>query len=118
VNPLVLDFLREKNLPAADARSKSWDEFAVAGAPEWISSSRSAIPRPGGVPDLAGPSVTAHWGVEDPAAHMDDPAKARKLVEEAFRVLRTRISLLLALPVETLDRVAIEVKAREYGHAT
>ena len=82
VNPLVLDFLREKNLPASDARSKSWDEFAVAGAPRMdliITVCDSAAGE--ACPIWPGHPVTAHWGVEDPAAHMDDPAKARKVIE-------------------------------------
>lgn len=119
VNPLVLAFLREKNLPVEDARSKSWDDFAAPGAPPMdfiITVCDSAAGE--ACPIWPGRPVTAHWGVADPAAHMDDPVKARKLIEEAFRVLRIRISLLLALPVEHLDRVAIEAKAREFGRAS
>ena len=57
--------------------------------------------------------MTAHWGVEDPVTYMDSPGKAEKVIEEAFRILRSRILLLLSLPVERLDRLALQAKTRD-----
>jgi arsenate reductase len=113
VNPLVLDFLRRKGVSTRGARSKSWEEFSAAGAPQMDfvitvcdSAAGEACPLGPGHP------VTAHWGVEDPALHMNDPGKAEKVIEDAFRILRGRILLLLSLPVEKLDRLALQAKTR------
>lgn len=116
VNPLVLEFLREKHLPVAGARSKSWDEFAGSGAPKMdfiITVCDSAAGE--ACPIWPGRPITAHWGVEDPAAHMQDAAKARSVIERAYEVLKKRITRLLELPVEQLDRSALQAKVKEIG---
>jgi arsenate reductase len=116
VNPLVLEFLEEKGVSTLGARSKSWEEFSRPGAPEMdlvITVCGQAAGE--ACPVWPGHPATAHWGVEDPAAHMDNPAKARKLIDDAFRILRARIALLLSLPMEKLDRLALESKTREIG---
>jgi len=116
LNPTVMAFLAEKGISTEGARSKSWDEFTAAGAPrmDFIitvcdSAAREACPIWPGRP------VSAHWGVEDPAAYADDPAMARKVTEEAFRVLRRRIELLVALSMEKLDRSTVHAKLKEIG---
>jgi arsenate reductase len=114
VNPLVLDFLRRKGVSAQGARSKSWEEFSAPGAPQMdfvITVCDSAAGE--ACPIWPGHPVTAHWGVEDPATYMDNPGKAEKVIEAAFRILRSRISLLLSLPVEKLDRLALQAKIRD-----
>jgi arsenate reductase len=114
VNPLVLDFLRSKGVSTQGARSKSWEEFSAAGAPQMdfvITVCDSAAGE--ACPIWPGHPVTAHWGVEDPALHMDNPGKAQKVIEEAFRILRGRILLLLSLPVAKLDRLALQAKTRD-----
>jgi arsenate reductase len=92
VNPLVLEFLHDEGLEIDGARSKSWDEFARSGAPamDFVitvcdNAARAACPVWPGHP------ATAHWGIEDPARHMHDPAKARRVIEEAARILRNRV---------------------------
>jgi protein-tyrosine-phosphatase len=116
VNPLVLDFLREKGISNERARSKSWEEFSAPGAPRMhliITVCDSAAGE--ACPIWPGHPVSAHWGVEDPALYMDDPAKAKEVIEDAFRVLRNRILLLMSLPVEKLDRLALQSKTRDIG---
>ena len=116
VNPLVLEFLLGQGIAVADARSKSWNVFAVPGAPPMdfiITVCDQAAGE--ACPVWPGKPVTAHWGVEDPARFMDDPDEARKVIREAFRVLRTRINLLLALPVEALDRESLRTRLRQIG---
>src|SRR4029077_2110573 len=113
VNPLVLDFLRRKGVSTQGARSKSWEEFSAPGAPPMdfvITVCDSAAGE--ACPIWPGHPVTAHWGVEDPATYWDNPGKAEKVIEEAFRILRRRISLLLALPIEKLDRLALQAEIR------
>jgi len=114
VNPLVLEFLRAKGIPIGGARSKSWEEFSKPGAAQMdfvITVCDSAAGET--CPIWPGHPVTAHWGVEDPAAHMDDPKKAKRVIEDAFRILRSRISLLLNLPVDKLDRLTLQAKTRD-----
>ena len=116
LNPVVMSLLREKGFDVAGARSKSWDEFAGAGAPpmDYIvtvcdSAAGEACPiwpeRP----------VSAHWGVEDPAAHMEDPDRARRVAEEALRVLKRRIELFMSLPLDKLDRLALQSRMKDIG---
>jgi protein-tyrosine-phosphatase len=114
VNPLVLEFLRRKGISANGARSKSWEEFSAPGAPQMdfvITVCDSAAGE--ACPIWPGHPVTAHWGMEDPAIYMDNPGKAEKAIEDAFRILRSRISLLLALPIEKLDRLALQARIRD-----
>ena len=119
VNPLVVAYLKEQDVPTAGARSKSWDEFARIGAPE-VNLVVTVCDQAAGeaCPVWPGHPATAHWGVEDPARHMHDPAKARKAVEETFQTLHTKIQRLMALPIEKLDRPALQRKAREIGEQT
>ena len=116
VNPLVLEYLRERHIPVDEARSKSWDEFASPSAPKMdlvITVCDSAAGE--ACPVWPGRPAIAHWGLPDPAAHMDDPAKARAVIEQVHGTLKERIAKLLDLPFETLDRVAIQARARELG---
>jgi len=116
LNPLVLEHLRSEGLSTAGARSKSWDEFAKPGAPRMdfvITVCDDAAGE--ACPVWPGHPVTAHWGVEDPARCMDDPAKAKKVIADAARVLRNRIRLLVSLPIAELDRMALESSARAIG---
>jgi arsenate reductase len=116
VNPLVLEFLSARNMPAVGARSKSWDEFAQAGAPALDYVITVCDDAAGEVcPIWPGQPVTAHWGVEDPARYMDDPQKARQVIHEVFHILLRRIQLFVSLPAETLDRISLQARMREIG---
>jgi protein-tyrosine-phosphatase len=116
VNPLVLEFLDRRRIPAPGARSKSWDEFAAPGAPKLDFVITVCDQAAGEVcPIWPGRPMTAHWGVEDPAKYMDEPEKARKAIQEAFRILHRRIRLFASLPMDKLDRIALEAAARHIG---
>jgi arsenate reductase (thioredoxin) len=118
VNPLVLDYLREKGIATAGARSKSWDEFAAADAPPLDFVITVCDNAKGEVcPIWPGRPVSAHWGVEDPAVHMQDPARAKQVIDAAYRTLRARIAALLELPLESMDAAALRTKLREIGEA-
>ena len=60
-----------------------------------------------------GRPVTAHWGINDPAAVEGDGQ--RDAFVDALRYLRRRIELLLALPVRTLDEMSLRAKLKEIG---
>jgi len=66
-------------------------------------------------PIWPGHPVTAHWGVEDPAAHMDDPERARAVIAVAYFILRRRIRALLDLPLESLDAASRRDRLRAIG---
>ncbi|MDE2085927.1 MAG: arsenate reductase ArsC [Xanthomonadaceae bacterium] len=89
-------------------RSKSWDEFSAAGAPQMDFIITVCDNAAGEVcPIWPGQPVTAHWGVPDPVA-VDGTEEARqRAFQSAWMMLRRRVELLLALPVEKLDRMSV-----------
>ncbi len=99
-------------------RSKSWDEFAAPGAPApdlvfTVCDSAAAEE----CPYWPGQPVTAHWGVPDPAAVQGSDEDKRRAFLAAFTALSARINLLLALPVERLDRMALKGRLDDIGKA-
>ncbi|OGI38410.1 MAG: protein-tyrosine-phosphatase [Candidatus Muproteobacteria bacterium RBG_16_64_10] len=116
VNPLALELLRKRGLPVDRLRSKNWDEYAQPGAPamEFVI---TVCDKAAGeqCPFWPGQPMTAHWGFEDPAAAPGSDEARRKVFEKIFIEIARRIELLLALPVEKLDRLALERKVREIG---
>jgi arsenate reductase len=116
VNPLVLEFLKSQRIPTEGARSKSWDEFAKPDSLPLDFVFTVCDSAAGEVcPTWPGQPMTAHWGVEDPAAYMDDPARATQVIREVFHLLRQRISLFTNLPLAKLDRLSLQNKLREIG---
>lgn len=118
VNPLALELLRKRGLPVDGLRSKNWDEYAQPGAPR-MDFVITVCDRAAGevCPVWPGQPMTAHWDFEDPAAAQGPDEARRKVFEKVFIEIARRIELLLALPVEKLDRLAIERKVRELGDA-
>ena len=113
VNPLVLDYLDAMKIDTEAARSKSWDEFARTDAPRMDLVITVCDQAAGEIcPVWPGMPAKAHWSVPDPSAFMEDPAKAREIIREVFQLMQRRISLLLALPIERLDRVSLQAQTR------
>ena len=104
------------NLPTADARSKSWDEFAQPGAPEMnfvftvCDNAANEV-----CPIWPGQPMTAHWGIPDPAAVHGTPEEIERAFREAFVALDRRIGLFLSLPLQSLDRLAIQKEIDRIG---
>ena len=118
VNPFALELLAKHRLPTEGLRSKSWDELARPGAPQMSFVFTVCDDAAGEVcPVWPGQPITAHWGVPDPAAVQGDDADKRKAFLKAFSQLSTRINLLLDLPLERLDRPALEAKLGEIARA-
>jgi arsenate reductase (thioredoxin) len=116
VNPLVLEYLSQQRMPVEGARSKAWDEFALADAPKLDFVITVCDEAAGEVcPVWPGRPITAHWGVDDPARYMDDPVRARKVIQDVFRILHRRISLFTSLPLDKLDRLALQSATRDIG---
>lgn len=116
VNPLVIELLNANGIGTAEARSKSWDEFSAPEAPRMDFVITVCDQAAGEVcPIWPGQPVIAHWGVEDPAFHMDNPDKARKVIKNVFRILRNRLTLFTSLPIDKLDRLTLQSKTRDIG---
>jgi arsenate reductase len=118
VNPYALELLEKNRLPTAGLRSKNWDEFARAGAPK-LDLVFTVCDNAAGetCPVWPGQPITAHWGVADPAAVQGTDAEKRKAFLRAFTELSARINLLLALPLDKLDRLVLQKKLDDIGRA-
>lgn len=119
VHPMTLQVLQEIGYPTDTLRSKPWDEFAVLGAPE-MDLIVTVCDKAAGetCPVWPGHPVTAHWGIEDPAAVTGSPEQIHKAFTNALHLLQHRISLLLALRIEALDRLVFETRVREIGQSS
>lgn len=115
VNPVALETLEKHGVPLPEARSKSWDEFAVPGAPSLDFIFTVCASAAGeACPIWPGHPATAHWGIADPA-HVEPLAARQAAFESAFAELEQRISALLKLPLETMSTAAI-VEAAKHIH--
>lgn len=116
VNPLALELLEKNRLPTAGLRSKNWDEFARPGAPK-LDFIFTVCDNAAGetCPVWPGQPITAHWGVADPAAVTGTEDERRKAFLRAFTELSARINLLLALPVDKLDRRTLKRRLDDIG---
>jgi arsenate reductase (thioredoxin) len=116
VRPGALRELERAHLPTNGLRSKSWDEFAQPGAPEMnfvftvCDSAAKEL-----CPVWPGQPMTAHWGIPDPAAIAGSPDEIERAYREAFFMLDRRISLLLALPFSSLDKLALKKEIDRIG---
>jgi len=118
VNPFAIELLQKNRLPTEGLRSKSWDEFAGPGAPELDFVFTVCDSAAGEVcPLWPGQPITAHWGVEDPAAVEGDDEAKRRAFFQAFSRLQHRVQLFLSLPLAKLDRVALTQRLKEIGRS-
>ena len=116
INPGAVPVLRSMGLDPADFRSKSWDEFAAPGAPPIHFIFTVCDNAAGEVcPVWPGRPVTAHWGVEDPAAATGSEAEVAAAFATAERRLRRRVESFLALPVEDLDGPDVRARLEAIG---
>lgn len=115
-HPLALQTLLESDYPTEGLRSKSWDEFAAAGAPAMDFVLTVCANAAGeACPIWLGQPVTAHWGIEDPAAAEGSEIERKRAFVTAQRFLKNRIAAFVALPLGSLDQVALSAKVREIG---
>ena len=119
VNPFALELLSKHKLSDGGLRSKSWDEFAAAGATQMDFVFTVCDSAAGEVcPIWPGQPITAHWGVEDPAAVLGTDEEKRRAFLKAFTELATRIKLFVNLPFEKLERQVLQKKVRDIGKRT
>jgi len=116
VNPHAIRELQALGYPAEGFSSKSWDVFAEPGMPEMdfiFTVCDSAAGE--ACPVWIGHPMTAHWGVEDPAAVSGSEVDVQRAFAQAARFLKNRIAAFLSLPMESIDRLALEAKLRQIG---
>ncbi|TCB00903.1 arsenate reductase ArsC [Rhizobium leguminosarum bv. viciae] len=116
VNPHAIRELQALGYPTEGFSSKSWDVFAESGMPEMdfiFTVCDSAAGE--ACPVWIGHPMTAHWGVEDPAAVSGSEVDVQRAFAQAARFLKNRITAFLSLPMESIDRLALEAKLRQIG---
>ena len=116
VNPWAIELLKRQKLEVAHLRSKSWDEFAAPGAPQ-IDFIFTVCDKAAGevCPVWPGKPLTAHWGIEDPAAVEGSNEDKRKAFSKAFAEMNRRISLFTSLPLAKLGAMAIKRELDQIG---
>jgi arsenate reductase len=116
IRPEAIKQLQTAKLPTEGLRSKNWDEFAKPGAPQLnfvftvCDNAAKEV-----CPIWPGQPMTAHWGVPDPAAVAGTPEQIERAFRDAFMILERRISLLLCLPLSSLDKLAIQREIDRIG---
>ena len=118
VHPVALEVLRNLNFQTEGLRSKDWAEFAAPGAPplDFVftlcdSAAAEACPAWPGQP------MTAHWGVEDPAAFVGPPDKAYQYFRKIYGFIDNRIKIFVSLPMASLDRMTLQKRLDDIGRA-
>ncbi|MFA6202769.1 MAG: arsenate reductase ArsC [Gallionella sp.] len=115
VNPGALEWLNANGHSTEGLRSKSWDEFAAPGAPEFDFIFTVCDNAAGeACPLWLGKPATAHWGIPDPA-HIEGEQARRAAFNKAAEQLARRIQLFMALPFEKLDKMVLKEKLSEIG---
>jgi len=116
VHPAAIRQVEAAKLPTQGLRSKDWGEFAKPGAPKLdfvftvCDNAAKEV-----CPVWPGQPITAHWGVPDPAAVAGTPEQIQRAFLDAFTVLDRRITLLLSLPLPSLDSLAIKKEVERIG---
>lgn len=116
VRPEVFRLIEAANLSTAGLRSKSWDEFAKPDAPVMnfvftvCDNAANEV-----CPVWPGQPITAHWGVPDPAAATGTPQEIERAFSQAFSILERRITLMLSLPLASLDSMALKSELDNIG---
>jgi len=116
VHPMAIEMLERMNLPTTGLRSKSWDEFAIAGAPPLDFIVTVCDNAAGEVcPVWPGKPMTAHWGIADPAAVEGTDAEKAFAFRRALKELESRITRLLNIPIASLDGMKLQESLRAIG---
>src|SRR5580700_2601905 len=119
VHPYVRDILQKLNFPTVALRPKDWNEFAAPDAPRLdFVFTLCDNAKNEQCPYWPGQPMTAHWGLPDPAAAEGNEAERRLAFADAFRMLNNRISIFVALPMKSLDKLSLQRRLDEIGEAT
>jgi protein-tyrosine-phosphatase len=118
VHPETLRLLQSLGYDTSGLRSKSWNEFATSGGPDFhfvftVCDKAAAE----SCPLWPGQPMTAHWGVPDPAAAKGTAAEIALAFKDTYRVLQQRIGIFTALPLRSLDQLTLQTRLKEIGRA-
>ena len=122
INPLAIEALNNAGIDTAACRSKSWDEFSRDGAPPLsivitVCDSAAAETCPVFFGGAGGQPVKAHWGYPDPSHAEGGDAGKRRAFELTRQAIGYRMLQLLALPLDALDRNALQTALVEIGRS-
>jgi arsenate reductase (thioredoxin) len=116
VNPHALESLQANGISTDGLRSKSWDEFATPGAPQmdfiFTVCDKAAAEQ---CPIWPGKPISAHWGIEDPAAFQGPEERVRAKFRAVLSHLSRRIELFLALPMKSLEEPSLRDELSRIG---
>ena len=116
VNPFAIKVLTNFGYPSEGVSSKSWDVFAAPNAPVMDFVFTVCDNAAGETcPIWPGQPMTAHWGIEDPAAVEGSDIEKERAFVEAFRLMKNRISIFTSLPLAALDKLSLQKKLKDIG---
>ena len=116
VNPHTLTLLKTLKFDVSGFRSKSWDEFALPGAPQMDFVFTVCDDAAGeACPIWPGHPMSAHWGVPDPADATGTDAEIAVAFAEAYRMLNARLSIFISLPMEKIDKLSLQQHLHNIG---
>lgn len=116
VHPMAIQELKALRVSTDGLRSKSWQEFAQAGAPEMDFVFTVCDQAAGEIcPVWPGQPISAHWGMPDPAAVTGSEQERLKAFREVAVMMKRRLDIMMSLPLTSLDRLAIQKHVREIG---
>jgi protein-tyrosine-phosphatase len=119
VNPFALQLLQRLNYDVSTLRSKSWDEFAAAGAPrlDFVFTVCDDAANET-CPVWPGQPMTAHWGLPDPSAVEGTEAEKRQAFADTHRMLYQRVGIFVNLPFKELDKLSLQKRLDDIGRTT
>jgi arsenate reductase len=116
VHPMTLALLKSLNFKVDGLRSKSWDEFVRPDSPPlnfvFTVCDQAASEA---CPAWPGQPMTAHWGLEDPAAFVGPPEAQLRVFQRVYMELDNRIRIFTSLRLEELDKLALKRRLDEIG---
>ena len=116
LHPLALKVLRQEGFPIDGLRSKSWSEFEGSNAPTMDFVFTVCDNAAGeACPFWPGQPMTAHWGIEDPAAVEGSDLQREAAFVAALRYMHNRIQAFVNLPLESIDRLSLGTRLRDIG---
>ncbi len=119
VHPEALDLLKRFNYVTDDLRSKDWNEFTLDGAPSLDFVFTVCDNAAGEVcPVWPGQPMTAHWGIEDPAAVTETAEKQKQAFKTAYFQLERRLQIFLNLPMASLDKMTLQSRLDSIGQTS
>jgi arsenate reductase len=116
VNPHTIQLLQSLGYDTSELRSKSWNDFAKFGAPNFDFAFTVCDNAAGETcPIWPGQPMTAHWGIPDPADAQGAPAEIALAFKDAYRLLNQRIAIFTSLPIRSLDQLSLQNKLKDIG---